>query len=214
MHQTFTFFINQAQEAKKWFLQVTSSELRQFGILIQQTTWSLHAKWKRKLILVACMDNMSMSIRATCHLDYCNSLLYGISITVSAECCSALGHRCSLVYYHITLLLQQPHWLPFCRQVIFKVVGLIHQSLAAVVPVYLMYNCWLLPDVRRRTLRSSSNDMRMLVVLQMHNKFGDRSFLSASPRLWNDLSPQLQRRDLSFSVFRQHMNTFLFDYRT
>ena len=62
--------------------------------------------------------------------------------------------------------------------------------------------CRLLSDIRKCTLRSSSNDFRMLVDPRTH-MFGDRSFPAAVPRLWNDLPPQVRRSDPTFPVFRQ-----------
>jgi len=35
---------------------------------------------------------------------------------------------------HITPVLQQLHWLPVRQRVIFKIAGLVHQSLAGAVP--------------------------------------------------------------------------------
>ena len=46
-----------------------------------------------------------------------------------------------------------------------------------------------------------SNDMRKLLVPRTHNKLGDRSFLAAGPRLWNDLPPGLRRPGLTLDSF-------------
>jgi len=43
-----------------------------------------------------------------------------------------------------------------------------------------------------------------------HNKFGDRSFSAAGPRLWNDLPPGLRRPGLFFDSFRQSLKSYLF----
>jgi len=71
-------------------------------------------------------------------------------------------------------------------RVVFKIAGLVHQSLVGAATAYLADDCRLLSDVDRRPLRSNSNDMRKLLVPRTHNKLGDRSFSVASPRLWND----------------------------
>ena len=67
---------------------------------------------------------------------------------------------------------------------------LVHQSLD---------DCHQLSDLSRRLLRSDSNDIRMLFVPRTHNRFGDRSFTAAGPRLWNDLPPELRRPDRTFA---------------
>jgi len=107
---------------------------------------------------------------------------------------------------HITPVLRQLHWLPV-RQ---RVAGLVHQSLAGTAPTYLADDCHLLSDAGRRPLRSHSNDIRKLLVPRTHNKFGDRSFSAAGPRLWNDLPPGLRRPGLSFDSFRRSLKTHLF----
>jgi len=76
---------------------------------------------------------------------------------------------------------------------VFKIAGLVHQSLVGAAPAYLADDCRLLSDVGRRPLRSISNDMRKLLVPRTLNKLGDRSFSAAGPRLWNDLPPGLRR---------------------
>ena len=57
-----------------------------------------------------------------------------------------------------------------------QIAGLVHQSLEGVAPAYLIDDCRLLSDASRRPLRSSSSDIRTLVVPRTHNKFGDTSF--------------------------------------
>jgi len=89
---------------------------------------------------------------------------------------------------HISTLLRQLHftaWLPVRQRVTFKVLGLVHQSIAGVAPSYLADDCQLLSDISRCTLRSSATDFHTLVIPRTHNKFGDRSFSAASPQQWN-----------------------------
>jgi len=86
-----------------------------------------------------------------------------------------------------TIRLRQLHWLPVCQRVVFKIAGLVRQSLVGAAPAYLADDCRLLSDVGRRPLRSNSNDMRKLFVPRTHNKLADGSFLAAGSRLRNDL---------------------------
>ena len=96
------------------------------------------------------------------------------------------------------------------QRVVFKVAGLVHQSLAGPAPAYLANDCHLLSDAGRRPLRSHSNDIRKLLVPRTHNKLCDRSLSAAGPRLWNDLPPGLRRPGLSFDSFRRSLKTHLF----
>ena len=104
--------------------------------------------------------------------------------------------------------------LPVRQRVVFKIAGLVHQSLVGLAPAYLADDCRLLSDVGRRPLRSNSNDIRKLLVPRTHNKLGDRSFSAADPRLWNDLPPGLRRPGLTFDSFRQSLKTHLFGDRS
>jgi len=89
-----------------------------------------------------------------------------------AACLVTGTSRCD----HITPVLWQLHWLPVCQRGVFKIAGLIHQSLIEAAPAYLADDCRLLSDVGRRSLQSNSSDMRKLLVLRTYNKLGDRSF--------------------------------------
>jgi len=111
---------------------------------------------------------------------------------------------------HITPVLRQLHWLPVRQHVVFKIAGLVHQSLVGLAPAYLVDDCRLLSDVGRRPLLSNSNDMWKLLVPRTHNKLGDRSFSAVDPRLWNDLPPGFQQPGLTFDSFRQSLKTHLF----
>ena len=123
---------------------------------------------------------------------------------VGAERCRPPGHRRPSVWPH------HNQWLPVRQHVVFKIAGLVHQSLVGLAPAYLADDCRLLSDVGRRQLWSSSNDMRKLLVPRTHNKLGDRSFSAAGPRLWNDLPPGLRQPGLTFDSFRQSLKTHLF----
>jgi len=127
----------------------------------------------------------SLSVHATktlvqafisCRLDYCNSLLYGISDGLLCPLQSVQNAAARLVSGarlrdHITPVLQL-HWLPVRQRIVFKVAGLVHQSLAGVTPAYLADDCCLLSDAGRRSLRSDSNELRNLLVPHTHMQTG------------------------------------------
>ena len=73
----------------------------------------------------------------------------------------------------------------------FKIACLVHQSLASLAPTYLTTDIHLVSDYSRRPLRSSTD--RTLTVPRTHNRFGDRSFAVAGPRLWNSLPIRCSR---------------------
>ena len=131
------------------------------------------------------------------------------AVAGASERCSAFPAAHSSASKSPTLLpLSTPgicYWLPVFQRVVFKIAGLVHQSLVGLAPAYLADDCRLLSDVGRRPLRSNSNDMLKLLVPRTHNKLGDRSFSAAGPRLWNDLPPGLRRPGLTLDSFRQSL---------
>jgi len=116
--------------------------------------------------------------------------------------------------YEVVVFSRRLCFLSVYQRIVFKVAGLVHQSLAGVTPAYLADDCCLLSDAGRRPLRSDSNELRNLLVPRTHSKLGDRSFSVAGPRLWNDLPPRLLRPGLSFDTFRQSLKTYLFGDRS
>jgi len=111
---------------------------------------------------------------------------------------------------HITPVLRQLHWLPVRQHVVFKIAGLVHQSLVVAALAYLADDCCLLSDVGCCPLWYNFNDIRKLLVSRTHNKLGDGSFSAAGPWLWNDLPPGLRRPGLTFDSFRQSLKTHFF----
>ena len=108
---------------------------------------------------------------------------------------------------HITSLLRQLHWLPVQRRLEFKIACLVHQSLASLAPTYLTTDMHLVSKHGRRPLRSSTD--RTLTVPRTHNRFNDRSFAVAGPRLSNSLPISL-RQISSFGQFRRYLKNHLF----
>jgi hypothetical protein len=149
----------------------------------------------------------------SCRLDYCNSLLLGISDSLLRRLQSVQNATARLITGtrrcdHITPVLRQLHWLPIRQRVTFKVATLVHRSLSGGAPAYLADDCRLVADARARSLRSA--DSRACVVCRTHSNFGDRAFAAAGPRLWNSLPPSLRQQDISYSQFRRLLKTFLF----
>ena len=67
----------------------------------------------------------------------------------------------------------------------FKITCLVHQSLASLALTYLTTDIHLVSEYGRRPLRSSTD--KTVTVPRTHNRFVDRNFAVAGPRLWNSL---------------------------
>jgi len=94
-------------------------------------------------------------------LDYCNSLLYGVSdellqklqIIQNAAARVVTGAR---KFDHITPVLHELHWLPVRQRITFKLAMTVYKCLAGLAPAYLADGCVLVSSVaNRRHLRSA-----------------------------------------------------------
>ena len=124
-------------------------------------------------------------------LDYCNSLLYGISDILLRRLHDAVQNaaarlitgirRCDL----ITAVLQQLHWLSVRQQLDFKVAVLVYNALNKLAPPYPSGDCQLVATTGRRQHRSSDNFKCTNTCIS--SRLGDRAFAAVGPRLWNSL---------------------------
>jgi len=142
----------------------------------------------------------------SCHLDYCNSLLYGVTDNVMRRVQSLQNTAARLITGarcrdHITPVLCQLHWLPVRRRVEFKLACLVSQALCGQTPIYLADDIHLVSKGNRRSLQSSSDNM--CAVPRTYNSFGDRSFGTVSPQIWNSLLRGLRTLDISY----KHVST-------
>ena len=88
-----------------------------------------------------CYQNFSSCIYYI-HLDYCNSLLYGIpkyQLNRLQKVLNAAARVVCLVpkFDHITPTLMRLHWLPVKYRVIFKIVLLVYKALHGLAPKYI-----------------------------------------------------------------------------
>ncbi|XP_055496016.1 uncharacterized protein LOC129699942, partial [Leucoraja erinacea] len=144
-------------------------------------------------------------------LDYCNSLLLGISSTyinrlqlVQNTAAQFITHTKS--WHHITPVLKQLHWLPISHRVTYKILILTYKALHHLAPPYL--TDLLSPYQPSRSLRSTSAGLLSIHKSNLRS-FGDRTFSRAAPRLGNSL-PQLIRNSVSLTIFQSRLKTHLF----
>jgi len=118
----------------------------------------------------------------SCRLDYCNSLLYGVTDKLMRHVESVQNASAKLITgakrrEHMTPILRQLHWLPVRRRVEFKMASLVYQVLSSKVPNYLADDVHLASESSVRSLRSSSK--RKCSVTRVHSRFDDRCFAGA-----------------------------------
>ena len=146
----------------------------------------------------------------TSRIDYCNSLLYGLTKqnlakrlqNDAARLCLRVPRR---AHVSSKSLLYQLHWLPVEFRIQFKIHLLTFKALQGLAPPYIS------SFLTRRTSSCSlrSFDTHLLVVPKTRTKsFGDRAFPNVAPRLWNDLSI---RSSTTIGRFKKSLKTHLFN---
>ena len=146
----------------------------------------------------------------TSRLDYCNSLLHGISKSLSDKLQRVLNTAARIVTRtkitsHITPVLKSLHWLPVVQRCSFKTALLTFKILNGMAPSYLSELIKYHFPVRN--LRSECDIL--LDVPKCKSSSGSRAFAIAAPTLWNSL-PYDVRTCTSIDVFKSKLKTFLF----
>ena len=148
-----------------------------------------------------------------CRLDYCNSLLYGVSHGNIRQVQSVQNAAARLFTgarrrEHISPVLRQLHWLPIQSRVNFKLACFVFSSLSGHAPSYLSDDIHLVSEGPRHHQRSSTD--RSCVVPRTYNTFRDRSFAVAGPRGWNSLPGHLRDEDITYNSFTRELKTYWF----
>ena len=142
-------------------------------------------------------------------VDYCNSLLYGISkqnLVKLQRLQNAAARLCLQIPRKALIpsksLLSQLHWLPVEYRINFKILLITFKALNGLAPPYIFF---LTRRTSPCTLRSF--DSELLVVPKTRTKtFGDRAFPNCAPRLWNDLLLAI-RTSSSVFTFKKALKT-------
>jgi len=101
-------------------------------------------------------------------LDYCNSLLYGVSnellqklqVIQNVAARVVMGAR---KFDHITPLLRKLHWLPVRQRIRFTLAMTIYKCLYGLVPQYLADDCVLVSSVASRQHLRSADTQKLVV---------------------------------------------------
>ena len=147
-------------------------------------------------------------------LDYCNSLLYGVSKQNIRKLQVVQNSLARLVsgtrkFDHITPVLSDLHWLPVSQRITFKIATLTFKILSSQQPSYLASIIHKYQPTR--SLRSSA--MNKLAVPSSSAKSSVtacRAFSVAAPTVWNGLPVALTDPNISYDIFRQRLKTHLF----
>ena len=144
----------------------------------------------------------------TSRIDYCNSLLYGVSNVSLSKLQHVQNSAARLIMHikkseHITPTLIKLHWLPVTHQITFKLLLLTFKALSGMAPSYI--SDLLVPYQPSRNLRSADTNLLCVPRSQLVT-YGDRAFSIAAPKLWNSLPVHL-RNCPSLTVFKSGLKT-------
>ncbi len=125
---------------------------------------------------------------------------------------SKYGAASRLVFYetkraHVTPLFVSLHWLPVAARIQFKTLMVAYRTTTGSAPTY--FHSLLRIYIPSRSLRSAS-ERRLVVPSQRGSKSLSRTFSFTVPGRWNDLPPPPIRTAGSLSIFKQQLNTHLF----
>ena len=146
-------------------------------------------------------------------IDYSNSLLYG-ALEYQINKSQHVQHICARLicneskYCHITPLLMELHWLPIQLRIEFKIVLIVFKSFKGLAPSCLSSLITRKPESRYSLRNSSNTTLRCYPSFKSKATLGDRAFMFAAPKLWNNL-PRDIRESSSINSFKSKLQTFL-----
>jgi len=149
-------------------------------------------------------------------LDYCNSVLIGISDIYARSFQSVIRAAARLItrrrkFDSISAVIRDDlHWLPFRQRVEYKINAIVYNCLHNDAPRYLSEFCQSVSsNAVRQNLRSATRG-DLIVPRTKGVRYGPRSFAVSGPTTWNSLPPALRDQSLDSTNFRRQLKTELF----
>ena len=145
-------------------------------------------------------------------VDYCNSILTGLSKQQLARIQSVLNVAARIIFGqarfdHITPTLSDwLHWLKVPQRIEFKRCLLVYKALLEQAPAYIASFCSEVSSTRR--LRSSSH--HRLQIPPLAKMLGERSFAIGGPSAWSNL-PDAVKESENLESFKQRLKTLIFN---
>ena len=163
----------------------------QVSSIIKTANFYLTNIGRARRLLTVDATKLAVHTLVTSRLDYCNSLLIGISQKLKRRLNNVQRTAARLItkkrkFDSITPELIKLHWLPIHQRIDFKVIVLMFKALHKQSPHNIMDI--LQNGAERRHRRSNCSCLFYFVVPRTsHITFADRAFSIHGPKLWNKL---------------------------
>ena len=195
-------------------LGVTVDELLSFddhvSAVVQSCNYHIRSlRHIRRLIDRDTANTLACAI-VNSRLDYCNALLYGVSVKnihrLQRIQNSLARVVCNVQYgQSATGVLQALHWLPITKRITYKIATITHRTLHTQQPTYLAE----LVHVSEPTRLLRSADRLLLDQPRTNTAIASRAFSVAAPKIWNSLPPSITACD-NYCTFKSKLKTHLF----
>ena len=181
---------------------------------VSQVTKSAYVHIRKLRSIKKYLSKDSLKTLVTCfilsRLDYCNSLLFGVSDETLDRLQKVQNAAARLIYGlrkndHITATLKELHWLPIRFRIEYKIALITYKTLNGQGPEYLQE--LLIPVRHQKSLRSSKRNLLKIPNFQLKTG-GKRSFSFAAPTIWNSLPEEIKSMNLT-AFKRTFKNIFI-----
>ena len=176
---------------------------------ILQTSY-MHIRKLRSLRKYITQESMKTLVHCfiISRIDYCNSLLYGISEESLDKLQRVQNPAARLIfglrkYDNISKYLIKLHWLPVRWRIKYKIALITYKTLNDDGPEYLRE----LLEISQKSLRSDKH-LKLTVPKSKLKNGGDRSFSVCAPIVWNSLPTEI--KDKPLTPFKKDLKTVLF----
>ena len=165
----------------------------------------------RKLLTTTDIKSVATAVVSS-RLDYCNSLLYGMTDRNTNRLQRIQNSLARLVTNsnsrrHITPVLAELHWLSVNARIDYKLALLTYKALTTERPIYLSEL-----RLHRPVRQLQSGSHCFLRDDGAKTLFGSHAFCHSAPTVWNSLPCTFtdEFRSVSFSAFKRHLKTHVY----
>ena len=207
-----------------------STSVRTLGVVIDSgltfsehvsklvNTCYYHLRQIRSIRKSLTIDSAHALVRALVlsRLDYCNSLLAGVTRALIGRLDSVMRAAARLIlqlHYtdHVTSLIRgRLHWLDAPSRINYKLCVLAYRCQRNLAPNYLAEYCIPVNSVSGRSRLRSATTGELIIPPCSTKRLGPRAFAVSCPSAWNSLPPVLRGQDTGLLTFKRELKTVLF----